>query len=387
VRTLAGFITACGVLDAGNCPDERALTRAVKRLYAEYRLRYRTVQGRMWVGARSWMVERRERPMTFDNVPIEFIGVWDTVDAVGLPFDELSWFINNFIYRFKFPNTSLNSRVKRACQALSIDDERRTFHPLLWNEAQSKNPGRIEQVWFPGVHANVGGGYEKHKLSLVALDWMMARAEAAGLRFIRTERDYYRAAQSAHDHQYDSRAGLANYYRYSPRNIARLCKDNGVQPKIHASGIERLAWRTEGYAPGNLPAALDIVGTDRKPPGAARACALIRKMLGVDASLLDRVWLAVKARELMSYLILAATAYVVWRAWSPDLAGVLFAMAGGDITLDNAKILLALLKPYAWLVAAPVLAYVSGRCLGGWMRRKFSRAWHDVRPGLTALFP
>lgn len=387
VRTLAGFITACGVLDASACPDERALTRAVKRLYAEYRLRYRTAQGRMWAGARRWMVERGARPVTFNNVSIEFIGVWDTVDAVGLPFNELSWIINNFIYRFKFPDGSLNPRVKRACQALSIDDERRTFHPLLWDETKSAKPERIEQIWFPGVHANVGGGYEKQKLSLVALNWMMTRAEAAGLRFIRTERDYYRAAQSAHDHQYDSRAGLANYYRYSPRDITRLCKESGVRPKIHASGIERLAWRTEGYAPGNIPAVLDIVGTGRTPPGAARASALIRKMHGADSSLLERVGLAVKLRELMSYLIVIATIYLVWRAWSPDLVQLLLDLVAGEVTLENAKMLLVLLNPYAWLLLPPVVAYVVGRWLGGWMRRQFSRAWHGVRPALTTLFP
>ena len=60
--------------------------------------------------------------------------------------------------------------MERACQALALDEERESFAPVLWNEAESASPGRIEQVWFAGVHSNVGGGYPKQGMSLVPLD-------------------------------------------------------------------------------------------------------------------------------------------------------------------------------------------------------------------------
>ena len=117
---------------------------------------------------------------------IEFIGVWDTVDAYGLPMDELAILWDRFIYPLYFPDYTLSPIVKRACHAVSVDDERLTFHPVLWDEgpepglvaAGKVSPGRIEQVWFPGVHSDVGGGYSKDLLALVTLDWMISKVEA-----------------------------------------------------------------------------------------------------------------------------------------------------------------------------------------------------------------
>src|SRR5882724_10199194 len=76
------------------------------------------------------------------EVPIEFLGVWDTVDAVGTPF-HISDIINVTFHRYKFPDSSLNPCVKKACQALAIDETRDAFSPELWTD----DP-RIEQVWF-----------------------------------------------------------------------------------------------------------------------------------------------------------------------------------------------------------------------------------------------
>ena len=198
------------------------------------------------------------------QVSIKFVGVWDTVAAVGLPFKEISKFWNRFIYPFMFPDYLLSSRVEKGCHAVSIDDERRTFHPMMWDEREqepSSDP-QVEQVWFAGVHSNVGGGYPKQGISLVALDWMMHKAEDRGLKFIRSERDRYRHLQNVHDKLYDSRNGLAIYYRYRPRDIEKTCRRFGTTPKIHVSALERIALGTQDYAPGNLPGDFRIVATD-----------------------------------------------------------------------------------------------------------------------------
>jgi hypothetical protein len=187
------------------------------------------------------------------------------LDAVGLPF-HISDIVNSTLYRFKFPDTFLSDIVDRACHALSIDDQRRSFHPLVWNEARER-PGadRIEQVWFAGVHANVGGGYPKQGMSLVALDWMMERAEATGLRFIPLAREAVRHCASVDDKLYDSRAGLGTFYRWKPRDIERICDSNSMRPpRLHATVLERIAHDIDDYAPVNLPHGAVLVTTE--PP-------------------------------------------------------------------------------------------------------------------------
>ncbi|MCE3224296.1 MAG: protein of unknown function, DUF2235-containing [Nitrospira sp.] len=194
-------------------------------------------------------------------IPIEFLGVWDTVGAVGAPFDELRDLLN-WLYPMRFTELTPSCHIKRACHALSIDDERRTFRPELWNEEDVGNT-KVDQVWFTGVHSNVGGGYSKHGLSLVTLDWMMAESEKCGLRFIESDRIYVRTHQDVHGKLYDSRAGLGVYYRWEPRDIATLCREHhaGV-PKIHISLFERIANGTDAYAPGNIPYESQIITTN-----------------------------------------------------------------------------------------------------------------------------
>ncbi len=195
------------------------------------------------------------------------MGVWDTVDAVGLPF-HLADVLNSTVHRFKFPDRNLSSSVDRACHALALDDERHSFSPLLWNET-GEAEGRIAQVWFAGAHSNVGGGYPKQGLSLVALDWMLSEAERAGMRFnehgLRTnryERQAYREHANVDDKLYDPRSGLGLFYRWRIRDMRALCLANGVAPRLHLSVLERIAHGTEDYAPGNLAPDATVVFTE-----------------------------------------------------------------------------------------------------------------------------
>jgi hypothetical protein len=196
----------------------------------------------------------------YRNVKIEFLGVWDTVSAIGAPTVELRRLVNA-IYPTTFSELTVGPGVKKACHAISIDDERLTFYPELWNEQDGKDE-RVLQIWFPGVHSNVGGGYPKHGMSLVTLDWMMAEAKACGLRFLDNDRGYVRTHHDPHDKLYNSRASLAVYYRWNPRSIVELCtKHKMAKPKIHISVFERIANGTDGYAPGNIPYDCEIVST------------------------------------------------------------------------------------------------------------------------------
>jgi uncharacterized protein (DUF2235 family) len=265
VRTLAGMIAKCGILEWSRLPTTDAMNAAVAAAYRTYRKSYRTWLWRVLHGKSSDDVRKsaadamskfRADRQAYD-VDIHFVGVWDTVDAVGGPF-HISDIINTLIHRFKFPDHILSDRVKCAVHALSIDDARASFEPRLW-EANAN----VEQVWFAGVHSNVGGGYPKQGMSLVTLDWMMQKAAQKELRILDEDRRRYWDHESVDDKLYDSRAGLGVFYRWMPRYMRKLCDEQraGSPPKVHVSVLERIARGTDGYAPGTLARDVQVVYT------------------------------------------------------------------------------------------------------------------------------
>ena len=413
VRTLVGMITRCGILDRSHFKTDRELRHAVRQAYKAYRLKYAAFFQRLFLKLISpWRPPRlkeyvelhKTRKQTYGVPPtIRFVGVWDTVDAVGLPIAGAAQVVNTLFYRFKFSDTKLSPNVRTARQSLSIDDERATFHPLIWNESEEAD-GRIRQVWFSGVHANVGGGYPKHGMSLVALDWMMAESEAAGLRFVPGERARYRALRNVNDKLYDSRSGVALFYRYWPRNIYRACHARGVTPTIHISALERIAQGTEGYAPGNLPQECSFVETADLPRAKlVQACSgdlsvYLANQCDGDGespaagvfSLLDRVSAFVHLRHLSHVVSLCAlvvlavllvrVSQALFDTWKPpslcDWVAVVTTFWDGVLAG----------KPFALLALS--LAAVLLICLGltklarARMHRVFSGFWCGARRGL-----
>ncbi len=267
VRSLSGFIGRCGIVDVTRLEGPEDLDALVKRAYEVYRSCYRTWLIKKLIGPadRSVTAKFRERHC-YGSERIHFLGVWDTVDAVGLPL-RISDLVNKLIYQFKFPDLVLSTAVDRAVHALAIDDERQSFQPLIWDETAPLQSGQsIEQVWFSGAHSNVGGGYPKQGMSLVALDWMMHHAEHAGLRFVPNERAYYSEHANVDDKLYDPRSGMGTFYRWLPRDVAGMCEASGVTPRLHLSVLERIAHGTDDYRPGNLPANSQVVFTRTGDP-------------------------------------------------------------------------------------------------------------------------
>jgi uncharacterized protein (DUF2235 family) len=113
----------------------------------------------------------------YRSIPVKFLGVWDTVGALGIPVTGLSWLTVDYD---KFHNTTLTSNVTHAYQALAIHELRRPFRPVFWTKKAYPSQ-TVEQVWFAGAHSNVGGGYERTGLSCYALDWMAYKAQQTGL--------------------------------------------------------------------------------------------------------------------------------------------------------------------------------------------------------------
>src|SRR6266404_60027 len=117
---------------------------------------------------------------------IEFIGVWDTVGSLGIPLPRLrllGWITRLLNKDWQFHDTKLSSKVKHAYHAVSIHERRGNFVPTLWEKQDHSTDQVLEQVWFPGVHCDVGGSYRATSLSDASLLWMVDRAKSNGLLF------------------------------------------------------------------------------------------------------------------------------------------------------------------------------------------------------------
>jgi uncharacterized protein (DUF2235 family) len=161
-RSIAGMIRRCGIL-----------RRDAVKMYPDAKTMYRN-----GVPATDPVaVKFREDNSIEIDTPIQCVGVWDTVGALGVPigaFDMLNQ------KRFEFLDTSLSRVVKFAFHALAVDEHRKPFLPTLW-DTQPDPAQTLQQVWFAGAHSDVGGGYPEHGLSDIALNWMMDSAKMAGL--------------------------------------------------------------------------------------------------------------------------------------------------------------------------------------------------------------
>jgi len=263
VRILAGLILRCGIVTADS---DAELKERVQLAYDEYKrdmarrataTRPSLIAGRLLGGSETGHSTDHIEFNFHQMFPrIRFMGVWDTVDAYGMPVDELKTGIDRYIWPMTLADRQLSPYIDRACHALSLDDERPTFRPVLWTDPN--RDGRLTQIWFAGVHADVGGGYPDDGLANVTLQWMMDEAVSAGLRLYPASMQECDQRANGDGEQHDSRAGLAGYYRYGPRNVDALCADpdHGVEvhtPTVHQTVINRIRdWRVR-YAPVSFP--------------------------------------------------------------------------------------------------------------------------------------
>jgi uncharacterized protein (DUF2235 family) len=105
------------------------------------------------------------------DVAIKCVGVWDTVGSVGIPGD-LAKFDLFFKKYYGFFDTDLGPHVEHAFHAVALDERRKGFLPTLWTQKPEAKNQELKQVWFAGVHSDVGGGYPEHGSSDIPLAWM-----------------------------------------------------------------------------------------------------------------------------------------------------------------------------------------------------------------------
>lgn len=258
-RSLAGLIRKCGLLRPA--PDGSV---SKERLRAAYDL-YRDTRTRPDDAAPAAF-----RVRSSVEVDIQFVGVWDTVGSLGIP-DTASWFPYSRA-RYRFHDTELSKIVKYAYQALALNEQRADFAPTLWTRnpatlksgetllTKKREQWDIEQRWFIGAHADVGGGNEQDgagrkpdPLPDLPLAWLQQKAIACGLacrEILLPPADAYTGVPR--DSYKEFMLGL--YKIFKPRFNRPL--GNGINECIDASVWER--WLADPtYRPPSLVAALD----------------------------------------------------------------------------------------------------------------------------------
>jgi uncharacterized protein (DUF2235 family) len=163
-RSLAGMIAVCGL------PTASFDDTVVEAAFNAYRERD--------PGQRRSQLASLTQYNLYD-AKLKMVGVWDTVGSLGIP--ALLGDVDPILYGFL--DTNLHPDVLNAYQALAIDECREEFPPTLWTPPSPPFPGQVlEQVWFTGVHCDVGGGYPDPGLSEITLSWMMGKATNLGLQ-------------------------------------------------------------------------------------------------------------------------------------------------------------------------------------------------------------
>src|SRR3954470_382386 len=227
IRVVAGFIARIGLVRYDG--DDAQLARDAEIAYREYRkARDYKSGGNLFIkplrALRDWVSHHIFRKPTYQQLKtagalievdkFDFLGVWDTVDAYGGPIEEITRAIDYWFWPLSMPDQFMTHKVGRACHALALEEERDAFRPVLWDDRyvrdgnslvpvdhgwtppQHSNSGerhiddeRISQVWFVGVHSDIGGGYARDGLAHATLGWMIERAKVYGLTFLPLQQD------------------------------------------------------------------------------------------------------------------------------------------------------------------------------------------------------
>jgi uncharacterized protein (DUF2235 family) len=253
-RSIGGMLRTCGIL-------KRESVRLYRKALELYRERDDGPD------SAELQAFRRQHSLAGDQpIPIRFVGVWDTVGSLGIPLRGLRGLTRR---KYRFHDTDLSGSVEHAYHALAIDERRAPFEPTLWTN-DPKDGQSVEQVWFAGVHSDVGGGYGERQISDISLGWMLDKAEQAGLAIDQPVRAAIGLDPQPLAPLHDSKKGLYKATVGIDRPIG--VKPDRANPKgapvhdptqsLHPSVLER--WdRDATYRPRNLAAHLRAIDDPR----------------------------------------------------------------------------------------------------------------------------
>lgn len=267
-RSLAGFIAKCGLLKPGAPLGLGQLYERYRRDEAESTIWKLDAARRAGILNRVSLEERWMLDYAMP-VPVKMIGVWDTVGALGIPFGGIPGISRS---GFKFLHTGLRISQENAYHAVAVDEHRKAFAPTLWTKkirdgvpasrmAAPRPLDSVEQRWFVGAHANIGGGCRSDVLAQLPLRWLMQRAERHGLAF----RDAVKPAEET------LRAPISDSFREFAWGLYAKAKLNrpfyriiGEPPRAFEGGHDQIVnetidasvfnrWRADAsYRPRNL---------------------------------------------------------------------------------------------------------------------------------------
>jgi uncharacterized protein (DUF2235 family) len=222
VRSLGGVIDRVGLVRR-----EEATERVIRQAYRHYRL-----------GPDRPVARDFARAFCHVEAPIEMVGVWDTVKALGLRLP-LLWMLTD--KRNQFHNHHLGASIRHGFHALALNETRAVFEPVMW-ECPPGWPGNVQQVWFKGSHSDVGGQVGTfpvaRPLANIPLVWMLERAEAVGLHLPDDWRGRYPCDASAP--AYGTTRGWAKIFLLRrPRVVGRDASES-IHPS--AEGERPFSW-------------------------------------------------------------------------------------------------------------------------------------------------
>lgn len=220
VRSLSNFIHHFGILP-------KARPELIKQAFKIYKIRNlfrRDKKAKAFIAKHRTMWTR-----------IKFLGCFDSVAALGVPSKTVNVVLDKLSYfQHKFHDFRLSPSVENGFHALAIDDERKVFHPMLWDE-ETLDYQKIEQVWFCGAHTDVGGGYNVANLSDISLQWMRDRAVEHGMIIYPRHRVDTQPEVNGKIH--NPREGIWQYI-YQPK-IRFWPPERTDKPVLHPSVLER----------------------------------------------------------------------------------------------------------------------------------------------------
>lgn len=220
-RSLAGLVRNAGVLRREHADRQ-------DEAYALYRDRAEHPRGEASTAFRARFSHETR---------IRAVGVWDTVGALGIPLGGLDT-VRRLNARWRFHDTALSSRVDAAFHAVAVDERRGPFVPTLWQDdpAAAAEGRRVEQVWFAGVHSDVGGGYAERGLADVTLLWMADRLAECGLALDPGALSPQEVVPDPLSPLHDSRTGVHRLTRPVTRSLGEVAPGSELAA---SSAVER----------------------------------------------------------------------------------------------------------------------------------------------------
>jgi len=237
IRCLCGLINNCGILKRQNAAF-------IQKAFNHYKK-----NGTAYAPEGEESKKFRDQ-YSHQSREVKFVGVWDTVGAMGIPIS----FLGLFEDRDEFYDTKIGKNIRIARHAMAIDEHRKDFEPTIWCHRQDMD---LKQVWFAGAHADIGGSYKPDRdgsvLSDNALGWMIKEAQSSGLTIEAHLKEIIKKSPLAKIHN-----SRRSFYRIKEKYFRPIDHGNG-EVLIHKS--VKLRWDQDvKYRPKNLDEYIETKG-------------------------------------------------------------------------------------------------------------------------------